>query len=481
MLNYFQGFQEIHCFNPLVADDRIRPFTFSDLLILITLAITGEPAFEELNGFLPLAKAGIKSDSSYTLLFANTPNTFILRGDDCAYLLLVSSYSNQFNSLALALFSAESRCIYLSLPVLARKLHPSHPTYLHSILSLFSDAIHKSLQADFRDQPDSFPLVKNCILYFSPAPHLGHYVLNGLGPSIAASDFFRRIQSHEINSNIILATRTNGYIDDSLEKDILRFPGLHLQLGEDMGIQKYAQGLPAALFNVAASIVPDSIPLSVRKILNPIKPFDEALTVIGVGVRGGTRQALNLPDLVERLSRTLISRGLSPHIIVDGLASSVNNSETTTAKLDITEEQRIGDYLASRLREIGCTATSVIGMSLLDQLNLLQHCKAYIGHMGSSSAKSLWLLGIKTITHGPHELIEKWFVPSTKKTLHALPVGLVFQNAHRNLAESSQSLEVFVPGDCISEVLGGEEKQRPNYLLNVERTAAFIADKITCC
>lgn len=123
---------------------------------------------------------------------------------------------------------------------------------------------------------------------------------------------------------------------------------------------------------------------------------------IVVGVRGGTRQAKNLPKVLPSLVSAIHEQtNQNVHIVIDGMAKSINNSSSTHADLSLGKEQEIASQIKLSLSTMSyASCMCVVGLDMYSQLKEIMCCRFALGHAGSSTFKYMTLAGIPVILHG---------------------------------------------------------------------------------
>ena len=311
--------------------------------------------------------------------------------------------------------------------------------------------------------------------------HLGHYVVNDLGPAAA---LYQEIKS--FNTYFKLARIDCGYLSAEAENHIITglpvsntlvhfFPSsssfdTYVEQHELAALVLWGCHVEPILSSNATCYLL-SKETQLRQVLE--KQLTKRLRssiVIGIGVRGGTREALNLDEVIEAIVKMY-----QPHeysdicLVIDGLASNVIDDEPSpTRKLSAEAELLIANRIADKVEPLGVEVISVLGQSLELQLYCLLHCQVIVGHMGSSSAKYLCLLNKPTLLHSPtgasHRPLahDRWFVS----------IGTRFGIAFRGI---DHAIELYTPSLFVTETHdspGGLE--RKNYRLAPELMAAMF-------
>lgn len=121
-----------------------------------------------------------------------------------------------------------------------------------------------------------------------------------------------------------------------------------------------------------------------------------------VGVRGGSREALNLVEVIDLVLRSMFERQSKPiHLVVDGMSQSRLNSKDTTRYLSLDREEELAaalDQLTGRYPAL--TVQSVVNQPMFEQMKAIARCNAAISHFGSSFFKYMVMAGRPVIVHG---------------------------------------------------------------------------------
>jgi hypothetical protein len=121
-----------------------------------------------------------------------------------------------------------------------------------------------------------------------------------------------------------------------------------------------------------------------------------------VGVRGGSREALNLIEVMELVLQGLLERQPKPvHLVVDGMSQSRLNSMDTTRYLSLDREEELAtalEQLTGRYPRL--TVQSVVNRPMFEQMAAIARCNATISHFGSSFFKYMVMAGRPVIVHG---------------------------------------------------------------------------------
>jgi hypothetical protein len=404
------------------------------------------------------------------------PNVLRIVGNCHEALISAVCINPQFPLVAIALICRDTSVAYLTIP-LARKRPRVAKGLVNKFRSYLGGSKLKLLDIFLDKQVPSL-----CYLDISSIPHLGHYVLNSLGPAVQSIALVK-----STNGPIKLARLDNGYLTSRQEAWLLDPSPLSSEWIEYFSskeeMMRHIQSEGHSLFSLHGSSVDLSLAITTNSILENIPNFSEgalargwqALSprslVIGVGLRGGSREALNLGDLIEALQVEMARRGKNAFYVLDGMAESVQNSQLSTRLLSEDLERELAISILDRVASKGGNGISIVGWPLMDQLAVLRQCSLVIGHQGSSSAKYMWMLGLTTIIHKPTETHPA--APRFMPSLHG--VDLNFQTAYRG---SIAPQEYHLPMSLISAMPPKDdslvEKSRCSYHLDVHGSVGYI-------
>jgi hypothetical protein len=322
---------------------------------------------------------------------------------------------------------------------------------------------------------------KTCLISTFFSFHLGHYVVNDLGPSTALYDLLK------LKPLFFRLARINcGYLQPDTESAVISgeqaqnslvhfFPSLS-------AFENHVQQHGLAVLSLWGAHVEPNLSQNTIKLLQG-KEFQSSdrndrfrtsalrsRIVIGVGVRGGTRQALNLDEVIEAIVKTF-----HPHeyadicLVIDGLAAKKVDNEAGSSKLlSVEAEHLIVASILSRLDSLGVKIVSVIDEPLESQLNCLMHCHVIIGHTGSSSAKYLCLLNKPQLLHSPRGVDSR-----LPKQPWLCGIGICFGRAFRG---SEHAIELYTPSAFVKETEKSDRGGvgRVNYRLDPDLMAAMF-------
>jgi hypothetical protein len=121
-----------------------------------------------------------------------------------------------------------------------------------------------------------------------------------------------------------------------------------------------------------------------------------------VGVRGGSREAINLVEVIDQVIRGLLDRQHNPvHLVVDGMSQSLLNSKDTTRFLSLEREEQLALALAGLQQQLPrLSVESVVNKPMFVQMEAIARCNATISHFGSSFFKYMVMAGRPVIVHG---------------------------------------------------------------------------------
>ena len=235
-------------------------------------------------------------------------------------------------------------------------------------------------------------------------PHIGHYVLNNLS-------HVSRLEEQGLLKYFTTIFRLSSFVYLGVDEKVICFDT------ETQPKIQYTENFETALRQLstrkAAAICSKDSSLGnhlVKNVNNYFSSVPKSIVVsdkepsftICVGVRGGTREAINLADVVRIMVLEIMKQTKLPvSIIVDGMSKSINNSLTTTRNISPARELEEYNEIRDALINIeGLNISSVIGMTLSEQLSIIRTSNIALSHYGASTFKYLYLLGIPTMHHG---------------------------------------------------------------------------------
>jgi hypothetical protein len=422
-----------------------------------------------------------------TYSFTSYHNVLYLESEADSYFLYVCNTIRPTVPLvAFALLSCSSDQLVLSLPFINDKNWQSF-----DIVSRFSGSFpgeglqsrlarHKAFKSINRAQALLLCTYKN--------NHLGHYILNDIGPSNDIFPYLRqskgKLELARINPGFVTNEAETSFIAGKLSDETLvrHFPGV-------FSMNKYAKDNSLGLFFLHGANVENSLSLNVIEYIEEVSDSHDRLCVIKenlqkysativVSIRTGNRAALNIEEVAEMCFLSL-SKDLqrSSLFLIDGLASQVNEPRNnTTANLSMDEELKLAQSIVDKITLRGGAAISIVGMNLLEQLAWMQNVILVVGHISSASVKYLCLLGKPQLLHSSTGK------SSTRLSINPWNEGvdIIFGKAYK---ESTHPVEIFTSKDCVAEVVPldspgsfSESKlaSRSNYLLNSKMVASLF-------
>lgn len=450
----------------LVACFANRPFSCSEALQdLIPAACKGE---------------GITLDDDLRLQWTRFTNVLRVKGCNLDALLIPQNLGQQFPLLTLLFVRRGADIAYLCMPF---GTHPNIAAV--PIARQFSRLIPSGpsgLDQIFKDTaiPD------HCNLLVPSNLHFGHYVLNSLGPAVQALAVVRAagaaIQLLRIENGFLTLEQEAWLLDPTPPPSpwIKTFPSIQAarysaKESHHALLELYGSSIDLMLAFTTQRLIKQCPDLAAGALARGWQRPEPDELILGISLRGGTREAVNLIEVVRLLFQNLLRRGRRVFVVIDGIAASPNNKVSTTANLSQDKEEALAKNILDAAIEVGGRGISVVGWPLMDQLVGLSHCDVVIGHEGSSSAKSMWMLGLKTLIHAPSPPV----TPKPRRP-ELQPVGLQFRHAYRG---GIHPIEIRFPHDLVSLLPtsnhGREDRQRRNYRLAVKRAVTFIEDSLS--
>lgn len=426
--------------------------------------------------------------NNYRFEFTEFTNTFQVEAGNKSqqYILISANYNMQYPTMCYFLFQPSSGIGIISChgDIIKDDNHQD------SLVKIFERYLKPLTIATQNKLEDSYALLRSWTpgkVYWdtSVIPHLGHYIMNDLAFAVR---LFPKLLT--TSSPCILARVDNGFIDYTDELRII-IP-CSLSAGKIQHFKSRSELLNsvrkerAALISIYDATVTTNLAESVgfhltATDIQPVAKQDLSSFnfVIGIGLRGGTRQALNLDDLLCILQQRLYARGLRVCYVFDGLADSINNSISTTKDLNVDLEAQIAAKLSLKLRHLNAYCTSVVGWKLVDQLQILKNCNLILAHQGSSSVKYSYLLSKPVLLHGPIK------ARTNRSKISTRPVGIDFMSAYRG---KPAPIEIFLPPECIEveghslseNKLSRKQLFRANYRINTKLATDNLLRIIDC-
>lgn len=295
----------------------------------------------------------------------------------------------------------------------------------------------------FQDLPSATSLAltpSNCPI------HYGHYLQNNLA-------HLSRLEELKITDLVdkVYRPKTFDYFTPE-EEELFYSPALRSKItwmDNDEDIEKLALEQKIALIKSKGATFGKQLSkrfLASLSTEEKIKEEQPNSLKICVGIRGGTRMALNLIEVVEAFSQALHQRlGRTIHLVIDGMSKSSLNHHDTTRLLSTETELQIADqYFKLAERNKYLTVTSVVNMTQLEQLKQISQCDLAISGYGTSTFKYMYLCDIPTIVHGeraPYDYLSAGMPPSS----------------------------LFLGLDCVQGIEKNQDSKRNNYSLDIDK------------
>jgi hypothetical protein len=420
--------------------------------------------------------SGLSNSEWLHLQLTRFPNVLRVIGHNREALISAASIHPQFPLVAIALICRDTFVAYLTIPLASRR--PAIAKGLENRFRSFLGGSKSKLLEIFSDQR----VPRLCYLDISSIPHLGHYVLNSLGPAVQAMALIKAT-----DGPIKLARLENGFLTSRQETWLLDPSPMTSEWIEYFSskeeLLRHIQAEGQSLFSLNGSSVDLSMAITMNRILENIPEFSDGakargwkelspqVLTIAVGLRGGSREALNLADVIEAFQVEMARRGKVVFYVLDGMAESTQNSLLSTRLLSEDSEKAMAMSILGRVASKGGNGISIVGWPLIDQLAVLRQCALAIGHQGSSSAKYMWMVGLTTIIHKPIETNHAAyrFLPA----LHG--VHLNFQVAYRgNIAPPEFHLPMSLVRAMPPKNDSVVERLRCSYRLDVHGSVKYI-------
>lgn len=242
----------------------------------------------------------------------------------------------------------------------------------------------------------------------SPHPvHFGHYVQNNLC-------HLSRLEALGVTEYFSIIYRTSLYDFFTKEEEHQFFMGCtsnHFKEIENFkAIRQITQTSKQALVASKGSTMTSR--LSVCRSKNILESTVSADSWVAeevrlcVGVRGGSREAVNLCDVISDVVGQLKQHVDRPMTLyVDGMSASMLNNQSTTKFLSLEREHLIASDMAELSHKYAhLKVISLIDRPMFEQVRSISTCHAAISHFGSSTYKYAALAGIPVIEHGMRQL-----------------------------------------------------------------------------
>ena len=487
-------------FQPVAHESKdvanIRHFNSEDLIELLNLAAvsclpetnsahmhSGEKVFEFFRGFFSeslLSEMGVSQNEDTHLYFTPIKNTLTLAVNGKYFLVAFSSEDRQRNEILIAILPKNGNTVYINAPHDQDILRSGA---LSTALNIFSN---RRMMQLWNESLTEKLIPTKCVIYYPSLIHLGHYVMNQLGPSLIFAE------KNQVKGNFFVVALTKDCCFMGKEYLQLLFRGLvdFRIFRNKQHVQMFAKNKNFALFSVGGCSVSRSLHKKTCEILqsrvdskyNCIKSFTKYDFILGIGLRGGTRQCLNLSLLINSICEKFKNQGVNPLFLFDGMSDSpFKKKNSSTAMLDSDLEYKEYYKMNEILANYGHESIPLMGKNLEEQLLYLSYCNLIVGHQGSSSAKFTWLLGIPTVIHGPSAIAHNYLQRNRQDNAHSRLVGLNFLNAYRNNLTNEAPKEFLIDNDLIdkdgSSLL--TRWDRSNYSIKAEKASEFILSTLS--
>ncbi len=363
----------------------------------------------------PLGITGLPQELSAdtTLLPLNGVNTFrVCPGGDVTskQYVMWNTNSNQANNISILFVDDKANEAYF-LPAQIRHTMPELKSLLSSCLSSVAGFSSKKRSKQLNNLETATSIAHAVLQH--PA-HFGHYVQNNLSHisrleqrgvlwqfqhiyRAGPCDFFSPQEEQ-----LFFSERTGALFDQV--KDLQQAKKTARDRGEALVASKgstlYGIGLSTHLRQHITSSSKDG---------RNDESHREAHLKLCVGVRGGSKEAINLTEIIESLIQRIRKKmGCNVDLLIDGMSASSLNSLGTTAYLSLEREQQLSATFASFAQtHNGLTVESVVNMPMIEQVTKISECHASISHFGSSCYKYGALAGIPVIEHGMYSLSDR--------------------------------------------------------------------------
>lgn len=290
--------------------------------------------------------------------------------------------------------------------------------------------------------------------------HIGHYILNNLG-------HLSHLESLNLLHYYARIYRPSGfdYFDDELAvcfREYTRLIAVSRQTGLSESIQD-SLNRGCAVVCSRGSTLTSNLWRTIRFNLT-IPPPDLNLFSVCIGIRGGSREALNLDQILRILAQEIHDQtGLCVNYVLDGMSASINNDKSTTAMLSSDRELVVVEKIQAAISDLPFVSLEpVVGLRLVDQLRKICKCRLAFGHLGGSTFKYMYLSGLDCIVHGHNE-----------------KGGLLFSELCHD--ETWSPIEYYMGSSYVKDKLAGESGPLyANYVLSESLCANYFRNFDFC-
>jgi hypothetical protein len=331
--------------------------------------------------------------------------------------------------------------------------------------------------------------------YNNKIEHIAHYFLNFLGP------LCKHMSSSIYNDNqlIFISTTNSWFLGEEFNQIIPRVEGYKKHENGIILVRslsdclKLCTRLDIGLFIVHGACVTRKIPEAINSYFSTEsliyskassttdKAHTSPILKIGVGLRSGTRSVINIADLlIELASQLCRESNQNVEFVLDGMCSANPSGEHETTKLlSKDEEHLLAEEIKHQMGALGIKCISIVGLTLMEQLDALSKCHLVITCSGSGSTKYLWSLNKPTITlnYPYHHSHERYLSQDDQDADEG--IGLLQGRAFREEYHTPEwylKKEMCSPVDI--ETLGSF---RPNSIINIPPSVAAIKEIIRTC
>lgn len=303
------------------------------------------------------------------------------------------------------------------------------------------------------------------IISHAPMPfpiHYGHYVQNNLAhisrlEEIGLTSYFDTIYRPCDRSDFLAPKEESLFFTDDTKPKLKYTTTLDdaIQESKAKKSELLIISKAATLSSYTSKVFRASLAQQNPQEDNPLSSDKENHLKLCIGLRGGTREALNLIVVIQQTVEILYSKtGRQIALLADGMSKSNLNNRDTTRFLSMDLEIEQASNL-SNLYELESVASfeSVVGKPMFEQISKIAQCDVAISHFGSSFFKYMTMCGIPTIVHGE------------RPSFYDKYVGEATPN-------------YFIGPDFIEELIHYSDPKRNSYRLNVCKSANEIANII---
>jgi hypothetical protein len=226
--------------------------------------------------------------------------------------------------------------------------------------------------------------------------HFGNYILNDYGPLSHLEDTGK----FGYFAHIYRSKSTNKCIFSKEDEKICFSPSMvkKFMYSDNPLLDAKKQKYGVILYKDA--IVSRRLGENIRCNLASSKAVHEGLSIC-VGLRGGSREALNLQQALHLVvGKIYLEYGQKITIIVDGMSKLSINDSHSHALLSVDRERQVSESIYDSFKEFGwVNVISTVGLELTEQLNQITDCLFSFVHSGTNILKYGYLAGLPTLVH----------------------------------------------------------------------------------